>query len=91
MPSNANVAECVAAGLDPKLVTSHLRKLEKLMSAMNKDGLMLFGGGDGSSIRPLNQDPEIELLIVASVNALNIDGGAGAYTTGADGLLRGER
>jgi hypothetical protein len=91
MPITANEAECMAAGLDPKLVTSHLRKLEKLMNAMKKDGLMLFGGGDGSSIRPLDDDPETALLIVASVNAANIDGGAGGYTAGADGLLRGER
>jgi hypothetical protein len=90
MSSTANEDECIAAGLNPIVVTSYLKKVEKLMSAMKKDGLMLFGGGDGSSIRPLSQDPDTALLIVASVNASNIDGGAGAYTAGPDGLLRGE-
>ncbi|MPQ69461.1 hypothetical protein [Pseudomonas sp. MWU12-2323] len=87
---SSNEAECKAAGLDPAMVAGYRKKLEKLMASMKKDGLMLFGGGDGSSLRPINADPDTSLLIVASLSASNIDGGAGAYSPGADGLLRGE-
>lgn len=90
MSISANEAECAAAGIDPTLVANYRKKVERLLLAMKKDQFMLFGGGDGSSIRPLSSDPDTALLIVASVNASNIDGGAGAYSTGADGLLRGE-
>ncbi|MPQ71504.1 hypothetical protein [Pseudomonas sp. MWU12-2323] len=83
-------AECKAAGLDPLMVEGYRKKLEKLMSAMKKDGLMLFGGGDGSSLRPLSRDPDTALLIVAPISSSNIDGGAGAYSNSSDGLLRGE-
>lgn len=87
-----NEDECVAAGIDPKKVDKHRKALEKLMKAMSADNIMLFGGGDGSSLRPYHGEPETQLLILASVNALNIDGGAGACSTlhSTDGLLRGE-
>lgn len=87
---SAHKAECEAAGLDCVMVEKYKKKLESLMAAMKKDGLMLFGGGDGSSLRPLSRDPDIALLIVAPIDAANIDGGAGAYGPGPDGLLRGE-
>lgn len=86
----SNEAECKAAGLDPSVVDSYRKKLEKLLAAMKKDGLMLFGGGDGSSLRPLSSDPDTALLIVAPIKSTNIDGGAGAYSYDVDGLLRGE-
>lgn len=83
-------AECKAAGLDPSMVENYRKKLEKLLAAMKKDGLMLFGGGDGSSLRPISKKPDVALLIVASISSSNIDGGAGAYSPDDDGLLRGE-
>lgn len=87
-----NEDECEAAGIDPRKVDKHRKALEKLMKAMEADNIMLFGGGDGSSLRPRNGDEETRLLILANVNALNIDGGAGACSTfhSSDGLLRGE-
>lgn len=87
-----NYDECIAAGIDPKKVAKHLRALEKLMKEMDADNIMLFGGGDGSSLRPRNGEPETQLLILAFVSAGNIDGGAGAANShnSKDGLLRGE-
>ena len=73
-----NEEECLAAGMDPKKVARHLASLEKLMKAMAADNIMLFGGGDGSSLRPRFGEPETQLLIIAHVSAANIDGGAGA-------------
>lgn len=87
-----NENECLAAGIDPAKVEKHRKALEKLMKAMAADNIMLFGGGDGSSLRPNSGDPDTQLLILAGVNSTNIGGGAGAYGShwSDDGLLRGE-
>lgn len=86
-----NHEECIAAGIDPKKVEKHKKALEKLMKAMRDDNIMLFGGGDGSSLRPRRGEPDTRLLIIAHVDAGNIDGGAGAANySKEDGLLRGE-
>ncbi|MCO8161027.1 hypothetical protein NJC38_02535 [Pseudomonas sp. 21LCFQ010] len=86
----ANEDECLAAGIDPTKVDKHRRALEKVMKAMAADNIMLFGGGDGSSLRPRRGDSDTQLLILAHVRSVNIDGGAGACKPGYDGLLRGE-
>lgn len=86
-----NESECLAAGIDPKKVKKYVMALEKLMKAMSSDNIMLFGGGDGSSLRPRFGDPKTQLLIIAHVSSANIDGGAGAAKySKEDGLLRGE-
>jgi exopolysaccharide biosynthesis protein len=85
-----NYAECVAAGIDAEKVAKHQKALEKLMKAMAADNIMLFGGGDGSSLRPWRGEPDDCLLILAGINAVNLDGGAGAQRLCADGLVRGE-
>lgn len=85
-----NEDECLAAGIDPAKVEKHRKALEKLMKAMAADNIMLFGGGDGSTLRPFNGDEDTRLLILADIRAMNLDGGAGATRPWADGLLRGE-
>ncbi|WP_122593199.1 hypothetical protein [Pseudomonas viridiflava] len=85
-----NYDECVAAGIDSGKVAKHQKALEKLMKAMAADNIMLFGGGDGSSLRPWKGEPDTCLLILAGINAMNLDGGAGAERHGDDGLVRGE-
>lgn len=87
-----NEKECLAAGIDPMKVSRYVKRLEKLMGEMATDNIMLFGGGDGSSLRPRRGDPDIQLLIIACIKSGNIDGGAGACSThnSRDGLLRGE-
>lgn len=88
-----NYHECIAAGIDPGKVAKHQKALEKLMKAMAADNIMLFGGGDGSSLRPWRMPDEYDTrLILAGLSAANIDGGAGAYGDhwSDDGLLRGE-
>lgn len=85
-----NYEECVAAGIDAGKVAKHQKALEKLMKAMAADNIMLFGGGDGSSLRPWRLDEYDTRLILAHVNAGNIDGGAGACHDYGDGLVRGE-
>lgn len=82
--------ECIAAGIDSARVEKHRKALEKLMEAMAADNIMLFGGGDGSSLRPWSGEPDVQLLILAHVASMNIDGGAGAARYSDDGLLRGE-
>lgn len=83
-------AECAEAGIDPKLVERYRKRLEKLLAEMNEDRIQVFGGGDGSSLRPIHTDDMISRLILADINAFNIDGGAGAYKVESDGLTRGE-
>ncbi|MDU8350984.1 hypothetical protein RYA05_03635 [Pseudomonas syringae pv. actinidiae] len=85
-------AECRAAGVSVVVVAKHAKKLEAILKAMKADGLMLFGGGDGSTIRPLSDDPMTALLMLAPVMASNLDGGAGgeSYRNSKDGLRRGE-
>lgn len=85
-----NYDECIAAGIDPGKVAKHQKALEKLMKAMAADNIMLFGGGDGSSLRPWKGEPDTVLLILAGLSAANIDGGAGAEKISEDGLARGE-
>lgn len=87
-----NYAECIAAGIDARKVAKYEKRLEKLLSEMKADNIMLFGGGDGSSLRPYKGEPSTMLLILSSIGAINLDGGAGAYGTqhSDDGLNRGE-
>ncbi|RMV31967.1 hypothetical protein ALP12_02164 [Pseudomonas savastanoi pv. phaseolicola] len=86
-----NHAECKAAGISPAKVEKHRAALVKLMKAMASDNIMLFGGGDGSTLRPWRMPDEYNTrLILADVSVGNIDGGAGACHDYGDGLVRGE-
>lgn len=85
-------AECRAAGVSVVVVAKYAKRLEKVLKEMKAEGLMLFGGGDGSTIRPISDDPMTALLMLAPVRAGNLDGGAGAesFRNSKDGLRRGE-
>lgn len=87
-----NEDECNAAGIDPKKVRRYQVRLEKLLAEMKADNMMVFGGGDGSTLRPHRGDASKQLLILADIQGGNLGGGAGAYGThnSPDGLLRGE-
>lgn len=87
-----NRAECIAAGINPEAVARYERRLNKLLREMKADNIMLFGGGDASTLRPHRGTSAVQLLIVGDVDGGNIGGGAGAFGThnSDDGLLRGE-
>lgn len=90
--SLANKDECSAVGIDPKVVERYRRRFMKLLADMEADKIAVFGGGDGSTFRPISSDGDTALLILADVTAENFGGGAGAYSShhSDDGLLRGE-
>lgn len=86
-----NWDECEAAGIDPAKVSRYQKRLEKLLKEMRADNIAVFGG-EGSSLRPFQAAPDVQLLILAHLSAANLDGGAGAsgFRGFDDGLQRGE-
>lgn len=78
-----NRKECQAAGLDPAEVARIARGLSRYAKPAQSLGVQVFGGGGGGQLRFC--DGGSGDLILA-----DLDGGDGASSHDADGLLRGE-
>ena len=86
-PNLANSKECEKAGLDYKIVVSLERRFESLANEANKMGITIFCGSNNSLRFKDGGDGD---LIVAHLNVMNCDGGAGDCCKDDDGYIRGE-
>lgn len=82
-----NEKECQAAGLDPREVARIARGLSRYAKEADALGLCVFGGSGSGGLR--FEDHQGGALVVAHLDG-TFDGGDGAESRDADGLLRGE-
>jgi len=85
----ANINECRAAGLDPKVIEKLAARLKRSGDKAGRLGLLIFGGSGAGELR-YTDDRNKGDLKVASFGGNVWDGGDGADKDWGDGLLRGE-
>lgn len=83
-----NEAECLAAGVDPKVVEALGRRIERAAKEAAVLGITVFGGSGAGTLR-FDGHPN-RPLILANLDGGHFDGGDGACWPDEDGLMRGE-